>query len=91
MDQFLRGAIAMAYGVAGLFFLRFWKETRDRLFAIFALAFWLLALTRIAMAVTGLDSEAATWIYWIRLASYLLILAAIIDKNRPLPPKAGHP
>ena len=85
------GAIAMAYGVAGLFFLRFWKETRDRLFAIFALAFWLLGLVRVALAFTGHTSEAATWLYWVRLLSYLLILAAIVDKNRSRPPEAGGP
>ena len=36
------GALAMACWVAGLFFLRFWRLSRDRLFVFFVLAFWLL-------------------------------------------------
>jgi hypothetical protein len=84
MDQFLRGAIAMACLVAGLFFLRFWRQTRDRLFIIFAGAFWLLGLTRVAVALTINHDEQRIFIYMIRLAAYLLILTAIIDKNRSL-------
>jgi gamma-glutamyltranspeptidase len=51
MDTFMIGAIATASWVAGLFFLRFWWDTSDRLFLIFAIAFWLLALTRLAMVL----------------------------------------
>jgi hypothetical protein len=82
MDQFLRGAIAMACLIIGLFFLRFWRQTRDRLFLIFAAAFWLLGLTRVAVALTGGHDEERILIYMIRLAAYVLILTAIIDKNR---------
>ena len=39
----------MASGVVALFFLRFWRETRDRLFVIFAAAFALLGITRLAL------------------------------------------
>ena len=87
MDQFMMGAIAMASWVAGLYFLRFWKDTGDRLFASFAVAFWLLGSTRIALAFTrhptGGDAESATFLYLIRLAAFVIILIAIIDKNRP--------
>lgn len=90
MDQFTRGAIAMACLLAGVFFLRFWRRTGDRLFIIFASAFWLLGLTRLAVALTVHQSEERILIYSIRLIAYLLILAAIVDKNRhetPLPSK----
>ena len=74
----------MASWIAGLFFLRFWRETRDRLFAIFAVAFWLLGITRIALATTQNSSaETHSNIYILRLIAFLLILAAIADKNRP--------
>ena len=36
MDELLTGAIATTFGVAGLFFLRFWRATRDRLFGLVA-------------------------------------------------------
>lgn len=77
------GAIAMASWVAGLFFLRFWWDTQDRLFAIFALSFWLLGATRVALAVARNTEEEHSYLYWVRLAAFLLILLAIADKNRP--------
>jgi len=82
MEDLLMGAIAMASAVAGLFFLRFWRETKDRLFLIFAIAFWLLGATRIGLAISPERAEGDTFWYWVRLAAFLLILAAIADKNR---------
>ena len=76
------GAILMGYAVAGLFFWRFWRETRDRLFAILALAFWLLAVQRLTVAVwPGADDRQAP-VYLLRLLAYLAILGGIIHKNR---------
>jgi hypothetical protein len=51
MSFFLLGAIGMGFGVAGLFFLLFWRETRDRVFAFFALAFFVLAANRLGFAL----------------------------------------
>jgi hypothetical protein len=78
----ISGAIVMGYAVAGLFFLRFWRETRDRLFLIFAGAFWLLGLQRLALALSRDLVEDHTGLYLIRLFAFLLILGAIVDKNR---------
>ena len=47
---FLHGAIAMGFAVAGLYFLRFWRDTGDRLFAFFAAAFWVFAAERVSFA-----------------------------------------
>ncbi len=82
MDQFVLGALMMGSALAGLFFLRFWRETGDRLFASFAAAFWLLGLTRFYMALFGEVSEGHTFVYLLRLLAFVLMLAAIIDKNR---------
>ena len=41
----------MGYGVCGLFFLRFWRTTRDRLFAIFSAAFWVLGVQRLTLGL----------------------------------------
>ena len=79
MDDFLSGAIVFGYASAGLFFLRFWRRTADRLFVMFAIAFWLLGAIR--LAITLVEVKEDSYLYWIRLAAYLLILAAIIDKN----------
>lgn len=78
----IAGALAAGYAVAGLFFLRFWSRTGDRLFAMFAAAFWLLAVQRVATIVTFSWLEDSTWLYSLRLVAFVLILVAIIDKNR---------
>jgi hypothetical protein len=82
LEQFLMGAIAMASSVAGLFFLRFWRDTGDRLFLIFGASFFLLAATRIGLALSRVHEEGQTHWYWVRLVAFVLILLAIVDKNR---------
>lgn len=82
MNEFLLGTMAMACWVVALFFLRFWRDTRDRLFALFAVSFVLLGFTRIGLALSHEPTEMQTYYHWIRLAAFLLILVAIIDKNR---------
>jgi hypothetical protein len=82
MNQLISGAILMGYLVAGLFFLRFWRDTRDRLFLIFAVAFVILGAQRLALVLTREMLETQTGLYVIRLFAFLLILGAIVDKNR---------
>jgi len=82
MIQLMSGAIVTGYLVTGLFFLRYWRQSGDRLFAIFAAAFWLLAAQRLALALTTQYFEDVTWLYGVRLVAFVLILLAIIDKNR---------
>ena len=72
----------MGYLVAGLFFLKFWKKSRDRLFSFFALAFFILAGQRFALALTTQNSEHTLFLYVVRLLAFLVILGAIVDKNR---------
>ena len=86
--QFMLGGLVMGCFVAGLFFLRFFRKTRDRLFAIFATAFWLLGLNWLLLALTAQD-EVQPWYYVIRLLAFVLILFAIIDKNRTARRGAG--
>lgn len=82
MGAFISGATSLAYIVAGLFFLRFWKEARERLFAMFAVAFFVLGVNRVLLTYFAEPHEARTWLFLARLLAYLLILVAIIDKNR---------
>ncbi|MCP3733185.1 DUF5985 family protein [Sphingomonas sp. MG17] len=82
MLDFLSGVIAMGCFVAGLFFLRFWKKTRERLFLAFAFAFWLLALAQTLLAVTDFPIEERGWLYFPRLVAFVLILISIWWKNR---------
>lgn len=79
---FFSGGLVMGFAVAGLFFLRFWKRTRDNLFITFAVAFWLLGLVQALLALTDFPIEERSHFYLIRLAAFVLILGAIWYKNR---------
>ena len=81
LNQFLLGGIVALCAVAGLFFLRFWRRTRDRLFLIFAVAFWTLGANWLALAFIQQD-EVRTWLYAVRFLAFALILWGVIDKNR---------
>jgi peptidoglycan/LPS O-acetylase OafA/YrhL len=77
--QLISGVLVAGYLVAALFFLRFRRETGDRLFLVFSIAFALLAVQRLALALT---TRSETLIYGLRLLAFVLILGAIVDKNR---------
>jgi hypothetical protein len=79
----LLGAVAMASLVAALFFLRFWRQTRDRFFLLFAVAFGVDAASRLALGLSHVSSEYEPFFYLARLLTFCLILLAIIQKNRP--------
>lgn len=80
--DFLSGAITMGFLVAGFFFLRFWKRTRESLFLAFAAAFWLLGLAQALLAFTNIPVEERSWLFLLRLAAFSLILVSIWKKNR---------
>jgi hypothetical protein len=81
INDVISGALVMGYLVAAIFFLKFYKTTKDRLFAFFATAFLLLSFQRVALALTTKTVEDTVLIYVIRLIAFLIILYAIIDKN----------
>ena len=86
MDQVsavLQGAVGMASGVAALFFLRFWRQTRDSFFLFFAAAFAIDALARFILGFAELSEETQPVVYGARLITFGLIIIAIIRKNRP--------
>jgi hypothetical protein len=74
----------MASLVASLFFLRYWKVTRERLFGFFAVAFALLALNWLALTAIDPALETRHLIYLIRLAAFIVMIVGIVDKNRAL-------
>ena len=80
--QFLNGALFMASLAAGLVFLRFWRRTGDRFFAMFAAAFSLMGLERVILALLEPADETRTFVYLFRLVAFVVIVVAIVDKNR---------
>jgi hypothetical protein len=82
LNTLLYGANAMAALVASLFFLRFWRNTRDRFFLFFAVAFLIDAATRVVLGLSVFSAESEPLFYLARLLSFAIIIAAIVDKNR---------
>jgi Ca2+/Na+ antiporter len=82
LNTFLLGTVVAMCIVAGLFFLRFWRRTRDRLFLMFAIAFWMLSLNWAALVFVNELNEFRTAFYVVRMLAFVLILLAVFDKNR---------
>ena len=80
--DFLSGGTMVAALTIALFFLRYWLQTRDRLFLIFAAGFLVFAASRLMLAFLSEDDEGRIFVYGLRLIAFGLILAAIVDKNR---------
>lgn len=81
MIEFLSGAATMGFLAAAGFFARFWRDTGDRLFVAFAVAFGLLALNQALAQWLGAADERVAYTYLLRVLGFVLILAAIVDKN----------
>ena len=77
----LSGAVAMAYAIIGVFFLRFWRRAGEGLFLIFAIAFWLFAANQALIGLYGGGAETELVFYSLRLIGFVLIIVAILRKN----------
>ncbi|MDM5177141.1 DUF5985 family protein [Massilia sp. DJPM01] len=91
MNGMISGAIAMASLVIALFFLRFWRSSRDRFFLYFALSFLVQAGHRVYAAfpvIAGIDENNPLH-YSFRLLAYALILWAVLEKNWPRRKRPG--
>ena len=78
---FIGGMTTMGCLVASLFFVRFWRRTGDRLFLAFAVAFALFAVNQGLVHLLYVVSEPWSFVYILRVVGFLVILAAILDKN----------
>ena len=72
--------------VAGVMFFKFWFRTRDGLFLSFAIAFWILAVDWVVLAMLRFfvanPSEHNALVYSVRLLAFVIILVGIVAKNR---------
>lgn len=90
---FLAGATMAAYFASGLFFLKLWRTSQDKFFKFFAIACWFLSLERIVVLFVQTplspepkdQTELSSWIYLLRLCAYMMILFAVVEKNRKKP------
>jgi hypothetical protein len=87
VNNILTGAIVMGSLVIALFFLRFWRNTRDRLFLYFSLSFGIEAIHRLYSALANDGGEDSPLHYLVRLVAYGLIIWAILEKNLSARPR----
>lgn len=81
MMNFSAGMITMGFLVISLFFVKFWRRTRDALFLAFAVSFTLLALNQGLAIVIEIDRDERSYLYIIRLIAFLIIIVAVLHKN----------
>lgn len=79
---FLHGAVSMACAIAGVLFLAYGRDSRDRLFVFFAVAFWVLGINWVSVAAVAPSAEHRHWFHAIRLVAFAFITFGIVDKNR---------
>jgi hypothetical protein len=82
MFLFFSGMLMMGCFVLAMFFWRFWLRTRDTFFVLFSVAWVLLGLERLGLAIRNTPEEPRAGMYFVRLAAFLLIIVAILYKNR---------
>lgn len=81
LRSMLAGAVAISSLIAALFFLRFWLRTRDRFFLLFSAAFAIYAGSQLMLGWVR-ASEFEPFYYIPRLATFSLIVIAVVNKNR---------
>jgi hypothetical protein len=83
MKYYMWGVLAMASLVAALFFLRYWRSSRDRLFAFFAIAFFLMTLEWTVSGVLGVSEESRHfYVLLLRILAFVAIIVGVLDKNQ---------
>jgi hypothetical protein len=85
MKEVVWALSAVAAATIALFLALHWRRARDRFFLYFGGAFLALAASSIVLLTSTVDSEARPAAYVIRLLAFLLIIVAIVDKNRAEP------
>lgn len=80
--HFIHGAVTMALFTVALFFMKHYSRTRDRLLLLFGIAFALMGVERVVLLMIPRETESQSSIFLIRLLAFILIIYAIVDKNR---------
>jgi hypothetical protein len=82
MIDFLQAGAAVGSWIVAMFLFKFWRESRERLLLLFSLAFLVLGLNWMLVSTFHPGGETRHLFYVVRLVAFLLILGAILDKNR---------
>jgi len=79
---FLYGGLTMLCFIAGVIFVGYSRQHRDRFFLWFAVAFWCLGASWGIHVFDAIPADETPYGYLVRLLGYVLIIVAILDKNR---------
>jgi hypothetical protein len=82
---FLDGGRVVFSLIITLAFWRLGRATRDRLYHAFAIAFFLMAVSSTLLGLGIVSTEWSFFAFVPRLFAFLVIIWAIIDKNRRAP------
>jgi len=77
-----RYAPEVGCAVAALIFFRFWRQSLDRFFLLFALAFLILTVDYSILGLVSIATEWRVYVFAFRLFAFSLIVVAIALKNR---------
>ncbi len=89
LAAFFAGIACATFAAAAVFFLKFWRASRDSFFIYFSAACFLLAIER--MAIVCFDhatkapasaTETGIWVYLLRLIAFTVIFVGILRKNQ---------
>jgi Family of unknown function (DUF5985) len=81
MHEYLWGMLTMATSIAALFFWRYWRIGRERLFLFLSFAFVAFSASWVAIAMIRPSYEHRHVVYLLRLVAFAAIMIGIADKN----------
>jgi hypothetical protein len=88
-SAFFAGICVATFSASAVFFLKFWLASRDSFYLMFAIACSLFAIDRFIVVIMSYilhqlspENESGSWIYLIRLTAFILISAAVWQKNK---------
>jgi uncharacterized protein (TIGR04206 family) len=82
--SFLNGVAAMACLAVATFFVRFWHESEDRVFACLAAALWIFAVNYALLGLLPDADDRRAYAFALRLIGFVAILVGIMVKSREL-------
>lgn len=82
MSAFLQGATFLGSLAVAVVFLRFYRQSREPLFGVFAAAFAVFAVNRVVLAVLDEnDEDRRLWVYASRALVFAMIAGAVLHQN----------
>ena len=82
MASFLNGSATMTCLAIAVFFLRFWRESHDGLFAWLASGFLVFAINYGALGAFPAANEQQPYLIALRVAGFMAVIIGVVLKER---------